>query len=130
MSQGPLWSRRIGPPIHSTGQEWGQWSPRNPRNHSEEGGAQGASFAALVCGPQTWLPCSPTSPAASSSIPSSTWVPSGSSRCSSQTRPSCRASWSSASSQVRAEVPKHREGGEDQPETGTAVQVGRGKVPG
>lgn len=40
----------------------------------------------------TWPPCFPTSPAGSSSTPSSTWVPSGCSRCSSQTRPSCRAS--------------------------------------
>lgn len=49
----------------------------------------------------TWRPSFPTSPVVSSSTPSSTWVPSGSSRCSSQTRPSCRASCSSASSQVR-----------------------------
>lgn len=62
----------------------------------------------------TWPPYFPTSPAASSSTPSSTWVPSGCSRCSSQTRPSCRASCSSASSQVRGpSFPGCRGGGRE-----------------
>lgn len=59
---------------------------------------------------RTWPPCFPTSLAGSSSTPSSTWAPSGSSRCSSQTHPSCRASWSSASSQVRLRFAGHRVG--------------------
>lgn len=49
----------------------------------------------------TWLHCCLTSPAGSSSTPSSTWVPSVCSRCSSRTPLSCKASCSSASSQVR-----------------------------
>lgn len=48
----------------------------------------------------TWPHCFLTSLAVSSSTPSSTWVPSGCSKCSSQTRLFCRASWSSASSQM------------------------------
>lgn len=51
----------------------------------------------------TWLPCCLTSLAGSSSTPSSTWALSGCSRCSSQTLHSCKASCSSASSQVRGQ---------------------------
>lgn len=51
----------------------------------------------------TWLHCCLTSLAASSSTPSSTWVLSGCSRCSSRTLRSCKASCSSASSQVRGQ---------------------------
>lgn len=69
-----------------------------------------ASSAPFSVTQRTWPPCFPTSPADSSSTPSSTWVPSGSSRCSSQTRPSCRAFWSSASSQVRPRFAGHRVG--------------------
>lgn len=77
--------------------EWGGVPPlpREPEEHKQP---QALSFS--VAQP-TWRPCCLTSPAVSSSTPSSTWVLSGSSRCSSQTRPSCRTSCSSASSQVR-----------------------------
>lgn len=75
--------------------EWGGAPPT--RDPEERRQPPALSFVAQP----TWRPCCPTSPAVSLSTPSSTWVPSGSSRCSSQTRPSCRTSCSSASSQVR-----------------------------
>lgn len=71
---------------------------------------QAASSAAVSVSQQTWPHCFLTSLAASSSTPSSTWVLSGSSKCSSQTRLFCRASWSSASSQVGLRIPRHRVG--------------------
>ena len=89
--------RRTGLPSHPKGLGVGR------RHHPEgnRGTTQAASSPVLLCRQPTWRPCFRTSLAGSSSTPSSTWVPSGSSRCSSRTRPSCRASCSNASSQVR-----------------------------
>lgn len=79
-------------PPWKPGSEEEHLAQRNPEMypHNED------TFVSQV----TWLHSCLTSPVGSSSTPSSTWVLSVCSRCSSQTLHSCKASCSSASSQV------------------------------